>query len=1156
MLSTALTRYAFFSHWSRVRGLFAACAFIIYLSGASALAQTYFSGTPKIIDPGIDAAKVGQHASMAIVDGRPAISYYDETSGDLKFIHAIDPQGTMWGTPVTVDDGGVNGNVGQYTSLAEVDGRPAIAYHEVTGFVPGANLKYALSKTEEGAQGDWTILVRIPVTAGNLGQYASLKVIDNHPAISFYDDSANVLKYLRATSPTGNTPADWALAPVTVDTGTGATPNVGQYTSLEVVNGKPAISYYDVTNTNLKYARARNSTGMPDGSPAPLWNTFTVDNVGANGQYTSLEVVNNLPSITYYRAGGNPLPNNDLRYARANGIDGETGWSATTVVDSVGNVGQYTSLTVVDGRPAVSYYEPENNNLKYARSNDPTGIGSGWTSVTLDSLTTVGILGQYTSIVIVDQNPAVAYWDGTNFDLKFVRAANTTGIDPNPNIVPWGARQTLDRGGGGHVGQHTSMAIVDGNPAVSYYNPSEQTLRYIRANDPEGTTWAKPVTIAIGIGAYPTVGVHISLAFVDGRPAIAYYDAATTDLKYIRATNSTGIDPNPNNPPPWGPPVTVDTTVGNIGQFCSLKVVDGKPAISYYDATPGALDLRYIRANNSTGIPIPPPPSGMPTWGPSVLVDDAGTVGLHTSLEVVDNKPAISYYLSTGGSDLKYAQSSSPTGTNAGDWTKQAVDTIGNVGQYTSLEVIGGKPAIGYYDLTNTNLKYIGGNALANPQTWATSITVNGATPAASVGQYSSLAEVNGKPAISYYSGTGNTLRYVRATVANPTVAAQWGTFLTLDGTTGTSAPLVGQYTSMAVVACNPAISYYDATSFDLKFIRSKTLWSGAVSNDWSNPANWAFGCVPYAGETVELPPGAGVVTNEVVIDKNVSVGDFTMGTTRTLSVTGGAIFTVNSVLTLNGGRIVVDPGSLIVFGCNATVVGGSATAFIAGDVRKEFCAPGGFVFKVGELTGTAEYSPLTVNVTAGTFPPAVSTPPSLTVHVTDAPLPGLVAATAVSRYWTVTEAGSLTADMTFEYVPADVNSSTGYNAYRSSGLYAFQVPSTHTGNTVSVSGITNFSNWGIGAEAVPPPLVILGGQVTDMNGKYVYWAEITLTEENGTKHTAHTNGLGYYLIPGIAVGQTVKVNITHKSYTTFTPPMYMHEVTQKFDDLNFVASP
>lgn len=54
------------------------------------------------------AGNVGQFTSQAIVNGNPAISYYDVTNGDLKYVRASDASGTSWGTPVTLD---IAGNV-------------------------------------------------------------------------------------------------------------------------------------------------------------------------------------------------------------------------------------------------------------------------------------------------------------------------------------------------------------------------------------------------------------------------------------------------------------------------------------------------------------------------------------------------------------------------------------------------------------------------------------------------------------------------------------------------------------------------------------------------------------------------------------------------------------------------------------------------------------------------------------------------------------------------------------------------------------------------------------------------------------------------------------------------------------------------------------
>ncbi|NKB25005.1 MAG: hypothetical protein GKR87_11645 [Kiritimatiellae bacterium] len=46
----------------------------------------------------------GGNCSLAVVDGRPAISYHDQYEG-LKFVQANDGNGALWGTPITLDTG-------------------------------------------------------------------------------------------------------------------------------------------------------------------------------------------------------------------------------------------------------------------------------------------------------------------------------------------------------------------------------------------------------------------------------------------------------------------------------------------------------------------------------------------------------------------------------------------------------------------------------------------------------------------------------------------------------------------------------------------------------------------------------------------------------------------------------------------------------------------------------------------------------------------------------------------------------------------------------------------------------------------------------------------------------------------------------------------
>ena len=81
--------------------------------------------------------------------------------------------------------------------------------------------------------------------------------------------------------------------------------------------------------------------------------------------------------------------------------------------------------------------------------------------VTADSA--AGTQGQYPSATLVDRVLAVSYFDTTNGDLLYVRAANAQG-------TAWGAPVVVDATG--TVGRDSSLIIVSGRPAISYYDTS------------------------------------------------------------------------------------------------------------------------------------------------------------------------------------------------------------------------------------------------------------------------------------------------------------------------------------------------------------------------------------------------------------------------------------------------------------------------------------------------------------------------------------------------------------------------------------------------------------------------------------------------------------------------------------------------------------
>jgi hypothetical protein len=205
-----------------------------------------------------------------------------------------------------------------------------------------------------------------------------------------------------------------------------------------------------------------------------------------------------------------------------------------------------------------------------------------------------------------------------------------------------------------------------------------------------------------------------------------------------------------------------------------------------------------------TTVPPPPEPAGRANHSP-LAADAADTIW---SVEIVDSGAGIANYVSLAldthdlphigyydqsNTALKYARW---TGVS---WDIVTVDNSAAVGRYTSLALDGSnRPHISYYDQTNTALKHASWNV-----SWISETVDN----SASVGQYTSLiVDGSGYPHISYYDQTSTALKY-----------AHWDGSSWISETVDNSAT-VGLHTALAMRGTSPRISYRNITTPSLRY--------------------------------------------------------------------------------------------------------------------------------------------------------------------------------------------------------------------------------------------------------------------------------------------------------------------------------------------------
>ena len=365
-------------------------------------------------------------------------------------------------------------------------------------------------------------------------------------------------------------PFNRAAAPManensTIDSISGG--DTGRYTSITIgADGLPVISYYDVTNHDLRVAHC---WGVDCSGTITL---ATVDSAGDVGMFNSIIIgTDGLPIISYFDA-----TNGHLKVAHCGNVTCSSAATITTV-DNNTSSGQYSSIIIAgDGLPMISYFiaSPIGSFLFVADCTDITCSAS-----VINKVDSNAGVGQYTSIGVTPFGlAAISYYDISNGNLKYASCSNFTCSSQSIQVVDNSAND---------VGKYSSLAFgIDGLPIISYYDATDQKLKVAHCGQASCTS-ATINTLSYGSSGY---GLYTSITIgTDGLPVISFYSASAGNG--LRVAHCADIACSRAD-------ISAPSVSSLLGQYTAVTIgVDGLPIVSYYDGGNSLLQTVHCATN-------------------------------------------------------------------------------------------------------------------------------------------------------------------------------------------------------------------------------------------------------------------------------------------------------------------------------------------------------------------------------------------------------------------------------------------------------------------------------------------------------------------------------------------------------------------------------
>lgn len=288
--------------------------------------------------------------------------------------------------------------------------------------------------------------------------------------------------------------------------------NVGVWSSSVAIgaDGLGLISYYDVSNGNLKVAHCDNQacTGAT---------LSTIDAAGNLGAFTSLTIGSDGLGLISYQTQFN-----DLKVAHCNNVACTS--AGTSTIDGVSAVGGKTSVAVGgDGLALITYSDVVAYDLKVAHCDDVA-----CTSASTHTLVGAGTVGYHNAVTIgTDGLPLIGYSDQTNGDVKVAHCDDVACTSAVSSVVD------------GEYGTEISVTVgADGLGLITYAglvpNP----------NDPYDLKIAHCNVLLCSKASLSSpnlsgnTGNHTSVTVGrDGLPLVGYSDTVNDELRVAHCSN-------------------------------------------------------------------------------------------------------------------------------------------------------------------------------------------------------------------------------------------------------------------------------------------------------------------------------------------------------------------------------------------------------------------------------------------------------------------------------------------------------------------------------------------------------------------------------------------------------------------------------------------